>query len=666
MKHHDDGRWRGPFRRVVVVTGCLTLLAGALQSPALSAQDQWAEGESGRPLALVEAMEMAVLADPDILLATQARGVSLGLAQENKGPFDLSLGFQLSFDSARSHLNAAQLHGESQKRDLFRQLSNILDAVADDLQDQLGGTDFVWADCRPGLTVTIGDQKICISGRIQANYELWHDLANAAGASEMAAAMVLANRRDAANIVDVLHLNAFAQRINLRNMGTIPTINETLTTAFDLRLTKMFRNGIVLQPGLILDAVQDNYAGKSAVPALGGKGIPDSVRSVLGLTLDIPLGKGRGVVSTGAAEVAAQATADAALAQEAFTVSQSVERTALAYWAVAADQARLDLLLESEDLQSRLLEMGEALVEADEYPEADLHFIRGRLHLTQGRVAEVRESLAKARLTLSKVMGQSLTTIDQAPTAADSLPAVSDSGAELIMTVDEMVASALRSRFDVVAAKHRVDAAETLAEAASSDLKRRVDLQLGVGYSGLHEGGDLTTLDDLTSGWWHAASDFSAGPSFRIALDFELPFANRAAIGRSAQFFSLERQSRIEARDLEREIANAVDRLAGSLSKAINEGRRRSVSVDLFSDALASDIELYGAGEGSSISVILAQEQQVLEEITLVAIRYTIARLVTQLNFEIGRLVECRIDNGNVTVEAFHPRADGLPISEAS
>jgi outer membrane protein TolC len=310
--------------------------------------------------------------------------------------------------------------------------------------------------------------------------------------------------------------------------------------------------------------------------------------------------------------------------------------------------------------------MGEALVEADEYPEADLHFVRGRLYLTRGRVAEVRESLARARLTLSEVMGQKLTRIDQAPKAADTLPAVPEVGTDLMSTVDEMVASALRSRFDVVAANHRIDAAERLAEAASFDLKRRVDLQLGVGFSGLQEGGDVTTLDDLVSGWWDAVSDFSAGPSFKIGLNFDLPFANRAAKGRSAQSFSLERQSRIEARELERKIANAVDRLAGSLRKAIDEGRRRSVSVELFDDALASDIERFRAGEGSSIDVVLAQEQQVNEEITLVAIRHEIARLVTQLSFEIGRLVECRIDSGAVKIEAFHPRADGLPIGETS
>ncbi len=466
--------------------------------------------------------------------------------------------------------------------------------------------------------------------------------------------MVLANRREAANVVDILHLTAYTQRINLRNMGTMPTVNETLTTAFDLRLTKMFRNGMVLEPGLILDAVQDNFVGKGAKPGYGGKGLPDSVRSILGLTLDIPLGKGRGEVSTGAAEKAARASADAALADEAFAVAVSVENTTLAYWNLAAAQALLELMKESEAVQAQLLETGEALVEADEYPSADLHFVRGRLELTRGRVASAQEGVVNARLALAKAMGRKLTKLDQAPTAADALPVIPAPAAEPPLAVDELVAEAMERRFDVVAAGYRVGAASTLAKAASFDLKRRVDLQLAFVYTGLEEGGNVMSLDGLVSGWWNAVSDFTAGPSFRITLDFELPFGNHAAKGRSAQSFALERTSRIEERDLEREITNAVDQLAASLGQAIEEGRRRNVSVARFADALASDIELFKAGEGNSVDVILAQEQQVNEELSLVRVRHAMALLATQLSFETGRLVECRIDDEAVTVEMFN------------
>ncbi len=153
MKHQYDrwlGRWIG-----------LALFIGALSTSGLFAQEQQHPYKAGRSLSLIEAMELAVQEDPSIRLAEQARTLAFGLLQQNAGPFDSTVGFSLSFDSARSLLNDAQLKAEAQKRDLFRQLSVNLDAVADDLQEQLGGTGFVWADCPQGLDLTIGDQHIC-------------------------------------------------------------------------------------------------------------------------------------------------------------------------------------------------------------------------------------------------------------------------------------------------------------------------------------------------------------------------------------------------------------------------------------------------------------------------------------------------------------------------
>ncbi len=181
---------------------------------------------------------------------------------------------------------------------------------------------------------------------------------------------------------------------------------------------------------------------------------------------------------------------------------------------------------------------------------------------------------------------------------------------------------------------------------------------MAVGYAGLYEGGDIMRFDDLTTGWWNALSDFSAGPSFRLGLTFELPFGNRVARGRSVQTHALQQQSRIELRDLERTVANEIERITRALEQAIQEGRRRVVSVKLNQETLTSEIELYRGGEGSSIDVILTQETLVSEEVLLVSARRTIAFLATQLSFETGRLVDCRIADDEVRVMAFYPVGD--------
>jgi outer membrane protein TolC len=616
-------------------------------------------------MALVEAMEYSVGADPNIRQAEQFRIASFGVVEQNAGPFNTRLGFNFAYDGTRTYLNEAQLLAESQKRTLFRELAEITQRVANDLQDQLGGTDFVWADCPAGLDITFGDTPICISGRTQAIFELYYGLADAINYQEVADGLVEANLLAAANAVDVLNITAFSQRSNLRNIGTMPIIDGTLTTAFDLRFTKLFRNGIVIEPGLLLDGFQSNYVGKPASPAFGGKSGVDSVRSVLGLTVDIPLAKGRGKVATAASENAAKESAEAALADEAFAIAVSVEGTALAYWDLAAFQALLELQQNSEGIQAELLGIGEVLVEADEYAEGDLYFVRGRLELTRGRVASARESVVNARVALADVMGQALVSVDEAPLAADSLPEVPAENIDSPVAIDALVDEALLRRFDVAAARYRRGAADYLAKGAAFDVKRRVDLRFGVGYAGLYEGGDTTKFDDLATGWWEAVSDFSAGPSFSVGLTFELPVANRIARGRSVQAHGLQQQSWIKTRDLERTVANEIERLTGALQRAIEEGRRRSESVKFHEEALASEIELYRGGEGSSIDVILTQERLVAEEIQLVSARRTIALLATQLSFEIGQLVDCRIADEEVTVVAYHPHLDIASLAAA-
>jgi len=248
--------------------------------------------------------------------------------------------------------------------------------------------------------------------------------------------------------------------------------------------------------------------------------------------------------------------------------------------------------------------------------------------------------------------------VKQAPMAVDDLPAVPVESLSQDLAVDALVKLALERRYDLAAARYRRGAAEILARGAAFDIKRRIDLQMAVAYSGLHEGGDNSKFGDLVDGWWNAMSDFSAGPSFRLGFSFELPFGNRVARGQSVQAHALQQQSRINLRDLERSVANEIERVTGSLEQAIQEGQRRLYSVEQYREALASDIELYRAGEGSSIDVLLTQENLVTEEIQLISARRAIAFLVTQLVTETGRLVDCQIGDDEVTVMAFYPLGD--------
>lgn len=662
MKHITIKR----MDRHLLISAAVILLSLATTA-ATAAPDPTVES-GGMSMALVDAMKYAVATDPTVRLAQEARLASLGALNQNSGPFDTTLGFRLSYDGGRKYLDRAGYRAEDQKRFIFRAIAESFQRTADRLLEQLSSGDgAAWAECGRGTDFILpGGQQVCFSARAQARFDLYTGLADASGLGEFAADLVEAQRLSAFDIVDDLNITSAAVRNGLRNLGTIPVYQGSLTTVFDLRLTKLFRNGMIIEPSLVLNGLQENYIGKPQSPGLGGKGIPDSVHSILGISLEIPLAKGRGKVATAAPEYAAKKTYQAALADEAWAINLSVENTALSYWNLATTQAILELQRETEAIQAGLLVMGETLVEADEYAEADLHFVRGRLELTRGRVASAEEDVLRARIGLAEVMGQSLSTLKQAPTAADDLPEVPEESLSRDLAVDALVQLALERRYDLAAARYRRGAAEILARGAAFDKKRRIDLQMAVAYAGLHEGGDHSKFGDLVDGWWSAMTNFSAGPSFRLGFSFELPFGNRVARGLSVQAHALQQQSRINLRDLERSVANEIERLTGSLEQAIQEGQRRLYSVEQYRKALEFEIELYRAGESSSIDVLLTQESLVTEEIQLISARRAIAFFVTQLVTETGRLVNCQIGDDEVTVMAFYPLADVRSLADGA
>ena len=95
---------------------------------------------------------------------------------------------------------------------------------------------------------------------------------------------------------------------------------------------------------LSLQSSEDNFAGKPLDPVFGDTLTPNVHTATLGLTLDLPLGKGRGRVSADAPERAAKAATEAARHLIDQTASEQALATVQAYLEVAAAEERLQLL----------------------------------------------------------------------------------------------------------------------------------------------------------------------------------------------------------------------------------------------------------------------------------------------------------------------------------
>jgi len=303
----------------------------------------------------------------------------------------------------------------------------------------------------------------------------------------------------------------------------------------------------------------------------------------------------------------------------------------------------------------RMLSIAENLARARQIPRGDVAQLRARAAEARAQVSSARRTLIEARLALAASMGFLVARVEDTPSVSGPWPALPDSAEFQRLSDLALTRLALRHRADLAATRQLSASAAVLADAARNDLKRRLDLALTVSYQGLHEGGNLAVARSLFTGYGESLTNLAPGPSVKLALSFDLPFANREARGRYAQSRALGRQSYIRARDLERTIEARIEELTSSLRASVVQVRFRESAVQDYQELVDSQLTKFRAGQSTVVDVILTQQQLISAQIALVTARQTLATLLAQLRFEIGALVEYRIEDDDVLVDEIVP-----------
>ncbi len=409
------------------------------------------------------------------------------------------------------------------------------------------------------------------------------------------------------------------------------------TFSMDLALPIRFRDGIVVSPFLTTQAVQDS----------GGIAFPTRFQADAGLRLDWPLAKGGGSASAGAAERAARMEAEAALDLVAHTASESVLRTVLAYWNLAATQERLALLERSADQQGKIERISRALVEGDEIPRSELDRIRARVADAEASAAQARRDVVSARVDLARSMGTVVAELDDAPLASDPLPQV-PAVAELEKApAADLAAIAAGRRADLRAAEKRRQAADVLWNAARINLRPRVDLSLQVGYTGITE--DVTLDATSATGFWKSVTGRWAGPNAALGIRFEVPSGNRIYRGQWVQAGAAREQADLAALDLARSIRSRTVELADSVHRSVAEVSARDVSSQENDRTVSAAFEQFRAGEMSLVDAIVTERSQTQAGLDLVLSRQLLASRVAQMRFETGSLVPYVVNGNHLT-----------------
>lgn len=616
----------------------LTLLAVLLGG-------EWSHALAATELTLTEAVDQAMASSPrQSLAAAQAQG-RLGLWQEQLGRFDWSLSADTRFSRDRSELTRSQIQFEQGRREAERTLISEFTRIADDLESQLeDSSGRPLPDCRTFLLVVDGE-LVCVDSIsrgnrhrldevLQALVETTRDPSRRADLEAIQNRLLDLTREQAANLVLLLRRRADEARIRLDRLGLVPELEERYHFSFGLGLNRLFPNGLGISAGITIDGAEDNYDAKPLRAGFGGKGIPRTYQSFLGVGVEIPLGRGRGRSSTAASAQAAELSYQASRSNHRQQVQESALDAAVAYWRLAAAQERLRLLEAAAGNGKALRNDIAKLARAGELPEIEIVRADARVATIEREQARAARDLQEAQARLADAMGIPLRQQDSELRASEPLP-VPIPGEDLLRQATEtLMGSAFARRADLEATRQLAQASTVLLEAARLDQRYEFSLVISAGYAGLYESFD----DQLfaASAYWEALSGRQTGPSFTISLRTTAPFANRQAKGQFLQASSLATRSTIERAEREREIALDVVDAWTALQAAAAEASWRITARERAAVVLQASRKLLRSSEGTTIDLLLSDEASLQAELDELAARERWATALAGFRFTVG------------------------------
>ncbi len=609
-------------------------LAGAGEPP-LPASEYQPPVFSRPTIGLLEAVELTLAHDPAILLQKETVRQRRGLAQQAAGLFDLTLLGEFSYEFVQSELASRERDAMQKKRDDIRkdleQTEDRLRDLQERLDEILANRDALLQGRQP--PIDFGDPLL--EAQFLLLYQRYLDAPPEEKQQILNDLLAILRSKELqvrADMADDLARAAEA-REKLRNLGTVPRIQRSYEGSLSLQLTKLYRTGMSLAPFIDLSGGGLSYQGKPKDEDFGGPGVKDSYDARVGFSVGIPLGRGRGLASAGAAEQSAILDVAASIDALTHAASASVLNTALAFWDALAAQQTFTVHSKSLELQMQLKELAEVLIQADELPRIELVRVQAREAEVQALVEGARRTAHEARLALARTMGLEVRTTADAPTPSDDFPPVPAKVELACANAAELAAASLERRLDYRAAVRLQESGKVLWRAAAIDLAPRTDLNISTWYASLAEDSDvLEGLKGVATGRW-------AGPSARVGLTYEKPYENNTQKGKLEQAAATFRQRAITARDLERSIKAGVVRELASLREAARQLGRIEEAVALHRQAVDNEMEKLRMGSATVIDTILTEQRYVEAQLQLIAARRQVAQLLARLRYETGTLI---------------------------
>ncbi len=400
---------------------------------------------------------------------------------------------------------------------------------------------------------------------------------------------------------------------------------------YNVGVERRLRSGLVLSPSIGTAALDDRdiTTGRWAS------------RGAVNFEMLLPLARGGGVVSAGAAENFARRDLDSAYALYRHQIATGVLDTVRAYWECVGATETVELLRrsqqEAEELEAAVIRLSGSDLFSPAYVEQAQSNSREKKTLRVN--AELEQYRTRQALGVS--MGMTGAALAAPPVPAGGFPGLRPPelpGADRHVHVIERAQAA---REDLKAAQSSLEALAVLTEAARHDLKPRVDLSLHLSYDGIEPG-------QVPHAFLRNERD-----GFRVmgGVSMEFPLENRLYSGALREALAEQQQADVLREQLAQTVASEV---MLALDEVARTYEAYQVSLDAekyFALALDKERKRFLIGDSSFVDVITLQDSYRDTQLETIAARQAHLVAVAQLRFATGALVSGEQDAGSVAVD---------------
>lgn len=618
----------------------ITLLAHALSAGRAQSETSKDPLEGYNPpvfragmINLMEALELTLQNVPSIKLQEADAASKTGAAQEATGAFDLTLLGKLKAERTQDELTEKVKQQERKQRDDLRNDAQDLRIQEDAAQTRMNEFHEALRTLQMG-----GDpHEIRFTNDIdQADWnlllELYETTTDPERVNRVIEEYLAAQEASSTDEYQNLNRRRLEAETRLRDLGGVPRSEWNYSTELNIELRKKFRTGPTIGPFMQLTSSGTNYVGKPRAAEYGGKGATDNYQTTLGFKVELPLGRGKGLLAASGAERAAILTRDASIATVAHTASSSLHETIVAYWRLVAAQRRLDAKNQSLEMHQQLLTTTRSLVEARQLSRTELSRELAREAEANAQVADAQRTVDEMRLDLAKKIGLKVDELFQAPYAADDF--FQSPGEAELSAVDAsaLAAYAVAYRKDLKAATLNQEAGKVSWEAAKVDISKKSDLKLEVSASGKDS-------ENLVSKGIAGSMSTWAGPTGKADYALEWPLGNNAQEGKERQKRALYAQQWIKAQDLERTIRLDVVQTISALQTETRNCEHLRQALTNYDESVAGEIEKFNQGLTTLSDLISTEQRQLDARIALVTSEQRIAEYLADLRFQTSTLM---------------------------